>query len=267
MVLRVDAGVKDTHDLEVRLAPGGRCRDDAVAEADAHLVGELISNKEAVRVGREGLETALDHIMQDVGDARFARRIDANPGDLVVAPGTAKNDLADQRRRRGDPVHRVERVQNRRGAGDAPDWITRQNAVDFNRSLRMERHQRLRRRLADFVIDDDVRICFDELRQEITVEAIHHPADTDEDRDPEHHAADRDRSLAFSRQQMRECDGKRQRGHGAMRTASPSLRRSGASRTMASWSRSPFTISIFAGPTAPVLTSTRLARPCSTTKT
>src|SRR5271166_713936 len=171
----------------------------------------------------------------------------------------AENGLADQRRRRGDPVHRVQRVENRRSAGDAADGIARQDAFDLDRAVGMEGRERLRRGLPELVGDDDVRIGVDELREEIVVEAVHHSADADEYGDAEHDPADRDERLTLARPQMRESDRQRQRRHGFTRTRLPSARRSDGLTTTTSPSLNPDSISIFDVPTAPVLTSTRRA--------
>ncbi len=259
--------VEYADDLEARLTCGRGGRHDAVAEADAHPVGELPADDETVRLGGQRAETALNHIVHDVGHLLLARRVDPDAGDRIVAARPAQDDLADQRRGRRDPVHRVQRVEDRRGARNASHGIARQYAPDLDRPVGMQRSHGLRRRLAKLVGNDDVRIGVDELRQEVTVEAIHQRADADEDRNAQRDAADRDRSLALAGHQMREGDGERQRRHGAARTLSPSRSRSGFSRTMASASTRPARISVFAGPTAPVSTSTRRARPWPTTTT
>ena len=195
------------------------------------LSASCAADDKAVGIGSERLETPLDHVMDDVGHTRFARGVDADAGHRVVAPGMAQNDLADQRRRRRDAVHRIERVEDRRRARDAADRIARQHAADLDRAVRMQRRQRLRGGLPNLVGNDDVRIGVDELRQKIAVKAVHHAADADEDGDPEHDPADRDGRLTLARPEMGEGDGERQQRHGEMRTASPSLRRSGGSTT------------------------------------
>ena len=219
LVLEVDAGVENADDLKARLRAGGRHRGNAVAETDANLVGELAADDKAVRVGGEGLETPFDHVMDDVGNTHFASSVDANAGHRVIASGMAQNNLADERRRCRDAVHGVQRIEDRRRTRDAADRIARQHAPDLDGAVGMERRQRLRRGLPNLVRNDNVRIGVDELRQKVAVKTVHHAADADEDRNPEHDPANRDGRLTLARAQMGEGDGEGQGRHGETPTA------------------------------------------------
>jgi hypothetical protein len=99
---------------------------------------ELAADDEAVRVGDEGLESPFDHVMDNVGHAHFARGVDADAGHRVITPRMAQDDLADQRRRRGDTFHGVQRVEDRRRPRDAADRVARQHAADLDHAVRVK---------------------------------------------------------------------------------------------------------------------------------
>src|SRR5260370_6866461 len=188
--------MKEAEDLEgVDLA--GRSGDSEVLdEREREIAEQSIAQDDAVGIGDQCVNAAGDHVILDRRDVVDLGRDHAVETHRDVLAGKADKRLADENRRSAQRRQGSQTLEHLRIAANAAGLGQRLDPTDLYRAPRIELLNWLQTRVAELVLDRDVRRIIDQPPDEIMLRTLHQRRHREKERDPEYDARQRDEALA-----------------------------------------------------------------------
>src|SRR5262249_35566241 len=240
------------------------------ADSGPDLLAQPVTENDGVGGAIERRKRTLAHLIDEIGNARLAMRIDPEDARAHVARGIANDPLhLDRRRdRAGHPA--FQRRHGRQRVLDSAPLGFRRQTVDARGCVFGFRG--LHGRIAPLIRHRDMRQCVDQLSDEIVLRALHQGRHHDREANPDRHAENGYQRLPRPAAHMRPGDVKNQRHCTApallvTRTRRPSVSVVGAGEATRSFVARPESTSTARVPRMPISTSRLCTRSPSTTKT